>query len=138
MRFDSGRSCVVRAVLAELVDAIGPDATVEVIGVFRSSAGEGVAATMQALARGDLTEAGRQAHALKSSSALVGALALSEAMEQIERAAGAADRRAAEAAGARLPMLLAESLSAVEGTLAALTAQATAPPSHHPREGPCR
>lgn len=108
-------------VMAELVDAIGADATVEVVAAFRIGAAEGVRATLDALARGDLAEAGRVAHAQKSSAALVGALALSTTMALIELAARAADRATADLAAARLPALLEESLAALEATLGAAT-----------------
>jgi HPt (histidine-containing phosphotransfer) domain-containing protein len=106
------------AVLAELAEAIGADAVEEAVQLFRATAERRVAGALRALAAGELAEAGREAHALKSSAAMLGAVALSEAMVAIERAALSRDSAAAEAAGARLRGLLEESLAALDAALA--------------------
>lgn len=110
------------AVLAELVDAIGAEAAGEVIGAYRASAAEGVETILQALSRGDLAAAGRQAHALRSSSALVGARALSERIGIVEQAARLGDRLMAQAAADGLAELLAGSLAKLDEACAALAA----------------
>lgn len=68
-----------------------------------------LAALEEAAAAGDLPRAGAQAHALKSSSASVGALALAAACAEVERRARAAD---ATVLGAPLRRLVDEGLRA--------------------------
>jgi CheY-like chemotaxis protein/HPt (histidine-containing phosphotransfer) domain-containing protein len=112
------RPSVRSGALAELVEAIGPEAVREAAGLFRHSAQERVAGTLQALAAGDLAAASRHAHALKSPAAMLGAEALAEAMATIERAALSRDRAGAEAAAATLATLMDTSLGELDEALA--------------------
>jgi HPt (histidine-containing phosphotransfer) domain-containing protein len=106
--------------LADLADAIGADAVVEAAELFQGSLCDGVARIRAALGDGVLAEAGRQAHSLKSSAALLGAEALSVAMAAIERAALQGDRAAALAAAEGLEALAETSLARIEAALVGL------------------
>jgi HPt (histidine-containing phosphotransfer) domain-containing protein len=105
--------------LAELVEAIGAETVIEAAELFHGSARVGVARILASLAGGGLAEAGRQAHSLKSSAALLGAEALSVAMTRIEHAAQQGDRAAAAAASQGLHDLAETSLAAIAAALAA-------------------
>jgi HPt (histidine-containing phosphotransfer) domain-containing protein len=107
-------------VLAELVDAIGAEAVIEAAELFQGSLCDGVARIRAALSDGVLAEAGRQAHSLKSSAALLGAEALSAALAAIERAALQGDRATAVAAAEGLEALAETSLARIEAALAGL------------------
>ena len=106
------------ATLGELIEAIGPEAVTEAATLFRASAAERVAGTLDALATGDLAAASRHAHALKSPAAMLGADDLAQAMATIERAALSRDRIGAQAVATTLRALMEASLAELDATLA--------------------
>jgi HPt (histidine-containing phosphotransfer) domain-containing protein len=99
--------------LDELVDVIGAESVTEALGLFFESAAEAVSRIVAALERADLAEAGRQAHALKSSAALLGAAALASAMTRLEAASRQGHMAAAQEIGRGVNALLHESLAAL-------------------------
>ena len=76
-------------VIAELRESVGGDQSfvVELASTFLGEGPDYVRALEDALARGDITAAVRAAHTLKSSSAALGAMRLSEISRSIENAA---------------------------------------------------
>lgn len=78
-----------------LIAAAGVDATREILDAFRRSTDGLLAKLREDLARGDFTEAARTAHAIKGSSANVGALMLSSAARSVEEACKTQDCGAA-------------------------------------------
>ncbi|WP_270936948.1 Hpt domain-containing protein [Falsiroseomonas oryzae] len=103
--------------LAELLDAIGAEATAQAIRLFRDSATAGVPRALHAVAQRSLADAGREAHALKSAAALLGATELAQTLGALEHAAFGGNRAAAQAAAARLPTLLDDALAQFDAAL---------------------
>ncbi|MDN7917832.1 ATP-binding protein [Burkholderia gladioli] len=83
------------AALFELTDDDTPDLAHDIIATYLANAGSQVAALVDVLQRGELHEAAKIAHTLKSSSAYVGALGFAALMTDIERRAesGTVDAR---------------------------------------------
>ncbi len=88
--------------LADLRDTLGDEEARRIADLFREGMDERLAAIEAALAAGNLAAAGREAHALKSAAALVGARKLAALMAALERASAAGDDAAAMVAGAAL------------------------------------
>ena len=103
--------------LAELIGIIGAEEVTWAVTLFRESAREGLAAMRAALPGGDLGVIRHHAHALKSSSLLLGAEQLSALLARLEAGAVAGRHQELHALVAELPALVDQSLERMERTL---------------------
>ena len=87
---------------AELKDLMGSDFVVELIDTYIQETGELIDQLRRALGTGDGAALGRCAHAIKSSSASLGALDFSELARQLELLGKANDLSRAEPLSAQL------------------------------------
>jgi CheY-like chemotaxis protein len=104
-----------RAVLVERLADFGIETTddpfvQDLLTQFIDDAQDSVAVIQDAVAQDALAEAGKRAHRLKSSSATLGAMALSDGCRTIEQAAHADNAETVRAEAAALPDLLARTL----------------------------
>ena len=99
--------------LPRLARMVGDDVLLEVLDLYLGSAPRRLAALRDGLAAGELLDAARALHDLKSSAAMVGAAGVARLAEEMERLARAGDAPAVQERLARLE-------SAVEGAGAAL------------------
>lgn len=82
--------------LRELASPDQPDFLKNLLTLFTQSAPERLRTLLAALQSGDLSNAGREAHSLKSSAANIGATEFSEICQAIEKAARANDSHTAQ------------------------------------------
>jgi signal transduction histidine kinase/DNA-binding response OmpR family regulator len=108
-----------RSVLHELREQLGDAESVhKVVTTFLHSTPRLLAALREAAGKGDVTEVRRAAHALKSSSAMLGARALSRACEELERLSRLGDVADAPARVAALEALYVDVRPALEAATA--------------------
>lgn len=91
-----------------------PDLLKRVVELFKSESPKGIMQLQDGLAQGDLQAVRNAAHTMKSSSAYVGALALSERCRDLERAAREENFPACVALGDDLEDLFNESAAALD------------------------
>ena len=108
----------------------------EVIATFLEGSPRFLAALRDAAARNDLTEMGRAAHALKSSSAMLGAIALSTQCAELEQSSRSGTVIDTVARAAAIEALFHAVARALEADAASLASAASAEPS--PSRGSAR
>ena len=115
----TARPLLDEAVIVECLDALGPAAMADMLGLLAADAAERVARLEAAAGIGDCAAVDRDAHALKSGAGTLGLVALQATSEAVEQAGKNADQAEAARLIGGMAALLERSIGALKERLAA-------------------